>query len=200
MALSVITNGSKVHDYFRSTFFQKESNAFGETMDWKSYAEAAGSLGFSKKEKLMLPYLMDESVPVRKRGMICDGFSQDDARTAIRALHLSQVLSLKLHSGHLGRPEKLCVVGGGAKSPVIRQWIADVFNAEAYSIHSFDTAAPMGCAISGAATILGISYREAFNRFVTRDENLICKPRPEQTDTLNYLLDRYRKLENQYAY
>jgi sugar (pentulose or hexulose) kinase len=147
----------------------------------------------------MLPYLMNESVPVRKRGVICDDFSDDDSHTTIRALHLSQILSLKLHSEHLGHPEKLCVVGGGAKSPVMRQWIADVFNAETYSITSFEMAAPMGCAISGAAKILNISYQKSFNKFVKKDENSICRPRPEQFETLNYLLYRYRKLENHYA-
>ncbi|MBW1642963.1 MAG: hypothetical protein JRJ76_09000 [Deltaproteobacteria bacterium] len=199
MALSVITNGGKVHDYFHKKFIRKGSSALRGTGDWKLYTEAVGSLRLSKKEKLMLPYLMDESVPLKKSGIICDEFSPDDEQTTIRSLHLSQALSLKLHSGHLGLPEKLCVVGGGAKSPVMRQWIADAFNIETYSINSFDMAAPMGCAISGAAKIINISSQEAFNIFVTKDEKSICQPKPEQIDNMNYLLARYRKLEDTYA-
>jgi len=199
MALSVITNGGKVHDYFYEKLIQNGNNVLGETGDWEFYTKAVGSLRLSKKEKLMLPYLMGESVPLKQRGIICDGFSPDESHTAIRSLHLSQVLSLKLHSKHLGLPETLCVVGGGAKSPVMRQWIADAFNTETYSIHSFDMAAPMGCAISGAAKLLNISSQEAFRIFVTKDERSRCKPQPEHIDIMKDLIARYQKLENTHA-
>ena len=69
MALSVITNGGKVHDHFLHQYIP--------TCDWESYARAAGNFLIAEDEKLMLPYLFDESVPVRKRGIVRDSFNED---------------------------------------------------------------------------------------------------------------------------
>ena len=198
MALSVITNGGKVHTYFRERSAIAGGHAAVEGVTWKSYSAAAGSLRLCREEKLMLPYLMDESVPVSKSGIVCDGFSENEKQAVIRALHLSQVLSLKLHSAHLGDVEKICIAGGGAKNRVMRQWIADAFNAQTYTTGIFEMAAPMGCAISCAANVLNISCPEASSRFLKIDENSICRPKSGQRYILNDLLDRYRKLEKRY--
>jgi hypothetical protein len=60
-------------------------------------------------------------------------------------------------------------------------------------------AAPMGCAMSGAARLLNISFQEAFRMFVTKDECSICKPQPEHIDIMKDLIARYQKLENTHA-
>ena len=44
----------------------------------------------------MLPYRQSESVPLRPSGIIRQGFDEGNARTNIRALSVSQVLSLRL--------------------------------------------------------------------------------------------------------
>jgi sugar (pentulose or hexulose) kinase len=116
MALSVITNGAKVHDHFIKRYLLKSEDKSPADPDWRKYVDMAGPALLSPDEKLLLPYLFDESVPVRKKGIIRDNFSSDNPEENIRALILSQVLSLKLHSGHLGEVNQLCVVGGGAKT------------------------------------------------------------------------------------
>jgi xylulokinase len=187
MALSVITNGGKVHDHFLHRYIP--------TGDWERYVRAAGNSILKEKEKLLLPYLLDESVPLQKRGIIRDGFGEDDHETNIRALHLSQVLSLRLHTGHLSAVDEISIVGGGSHNRFLRQLIADVFNAKTFTIQNADFAAPLGCAISGARTLLGLSYEEAVRKFVQRDESSYLKPIIENVLKIETLLQRYAKLE-----
>jgi xylulokinase len=195
MALSVITNGAKVHDHFIKRYLLKSEDKTPLDSDWRKYVDMAGAAMISADEKLLLPYLFDESVPLRKKGIIRDDFSQDNPEKNIRALILSQVLSLKLHSGHLGEVKELCVVGGGAKNSLMMQWIADVFNAETYTIENPAIAAPLGCAISAAVKDLNIPYEEAAKRFVNKDSSSIKMPIPENVNIMDKLIKRYNELE-----
>ncbi len=191
MALSVITNGGKVQDDFKGRYV-KDS----EDSSWKKYTDMAGDSKLSSDEKLLLPYLFDESVPLRKKGIIRDGFSDESGEQNIRALILSQVLSLKLHSDHLGDVKDLCVVGGGAKNSTMMQWIADAFGAETYTIEDPATAAPLGCAIGAAVKALNISYEEAADRFVKKDPASVIKPISENVKIMQELVKQYQELEN----
>jgi len=195
MALSVFTNGGKVHEAFVHRYLNLPEARKPAKADWARYAGNAGSLQLSPDEKLMLPYLLEESVPLRREGIIRDGFPEDDASASIRALHLSQVLAMKLHSDHLGDVDELCIVGGASANPAMRQWIADAFQARTFSIRNADNAAPFGCALSGAAAVLDISYAEAAERFIRRDDGSVCDPIPENRDVMAHLVARYRDLE-----
>jgi len=195
MALSVITNGAKVHDHFIKRYLLKSEDKTPVDSDWKEYVNIAAPALLSADEKLLLPYLFDESVPLRKKGIIRDNFSQEMPEENIRALILSQVLSLKLHSGHLGEVRELCVVGGGAKNGLMMQWIADAFNAETCTMENPPVAAPLGCAISAAVKSLNISYEEAAGRYVRKDGSSIKRPIPENVKTMKELIKRYLELE-----
>lgn len=195
MALSVFTNGGKVHETFLNRYLNLPENQKPEKADWVSYVGDTGGLRLAPDENLMLPYLLDESVPLRKQGIIRDGFPEDDAQANIRALHLSQILTMKLHSKHLGDVDELCVVGGASGNPIMRQWIADAFQTRTYSIRNADSAAPFGCALSGAVAALGISYEEAAERFIRKDDASVCHPIPENDDVMTHLIERYKNLE-----
>ena len=195
MALSVITNGTKLHDHFLQRYLGLAENEKPVSADWQKYEQMVGTRKLSPNENLMLPYLLDESVPRRPMGIVRDGFSAADAEKNIRALHVSQILSLKMHAGHLGTVDKLCVVGGGAKNKVLMQWLADAFNAETYSITHADVAAPFGCAISGAATMLKKSYSVTTEQWVQKDETTICSPNLDNHTIISQLLERYKQLE-----
>jgi xylulokinase len=196
MALSVITNGAKVHDNFMRTYLQVPENKKAGAGDWALYTSHVGDQVLKADEPLLLPYLMDESVPLKKKGIHRDRLHHDDAEGNIRALHLSQVISMKCHSSHLGVVDQICIVGGGARNQLMRQWIADAFNAVTYSITHADLAAPMGCAVSGAAHVLKLSYEEAIQRFVKKDETTICRPEKQNNAIINQLQHRYLLLEN----
>ena len=212
MALSVITNGGKLHDEFRDRY------AHGS---WQEYARlavagrpggagaddpAAGTGGpdagdpraadVTADEPLMLPYRYAESVPVAPAGIVRDGFGEDDAAANVRALHLSQALSLRLHSSHLEEVGELAVVGGGSRNAVFRQMITDLFGVPTYRIRYADSAAPLGCAISAARWAEGLSYAEAANRYVQREPDSEVHPEPSRRDPYDALLERYRALED----
>jgi len=195
MALSVFTNGSKVHDHFLRRHLLRGRADRITADDWLAYVQAAGSFHLDEDEKLMLPYWQAESVPLREKGIVRQGFDESDAGANIRSLCISQVLSLRLHSGHLDRGDSICVVGGAAKNPFLMQLIADVFQVDAYNIHHADVAAPFGCAISGARRILDLSYRDATQRYVQRDDESVRSPDLEATSRVSRLLERYRRLE-----
>ena len=196
MALSVITNGAKVQDHFLKEYVLKSEDRSPDVSDWQKYINLAGDPLLSHDEKLLLPYLLDESVPLKKKGIIRDNFPDHLAGVNIRALIQSQVLSLKLHSDHLGEVKELCVVGGGAGNSVMMQWIADAFGADSYTIENFAVAAPLGCAISAAVKVLNISYQEAAERFVKKDLSSVKKPIPENVKTMQGLVKRYQEFEN----
>jgi xylulokinase len=196
MALSVITNGGKVQDHFLREYVLKNEERSPDITDWKKFINLAGDPLLSCDEKLLLPYLLDESVPLRKKGIVRDNFPAHLAGVNVRALILSQVLSLRLHSDHLGEVKELCVVGGGARNSMMMQWIADAFDAETYTIENPAVAAPLGCAISAAAEAINISYKEAAKNFVRKDPSSVRKPIPENVKTMHGLVQRYNEFEN----
>lgn len=193
MALSVITNGGKVHETFLRKYLSKEQTLTKE--DWETYIDMAKrpSEELREDEPLLLPYLMDESVPLAKKGIIRDGFNEDDGILNIRALHISQVLSLKIHSSHLSSVKEICVVAGGAKNPFLRQLIADIFKVKCWSIKETDFAAVLGCAISGLKKIRNFSYEDAVKLVVKKDETSITESR--SSPYIEKLITRYKMLE-----
>ena len=195
MALTVVTNGAKVHEFFLEKYVLKEASGNASADRWDAYVSAAGEAILREDERLMLPYLREESVPLRSAGILRDGFDDQDARVNIRSLHVSQALSLKLHSGHLSRMEALCVVGGAGKNRFLRQLIADVFDSNTYNIRHASFAAALGCAISGARAILNLSYEEAASRFVQIDGASSARPLEANRNPVRKLLRRYEALE-----
>jgi xylulokinase len=197
MALSVVTNGGKVHEYFLRKYIARSDDKEIKKENWDDFVTAAGDSLLSANEKLMLPYLQDESVPLRGKGIVREGFHEYDAQANVRALFISQVLSLKLHSTHLSDVDSLCVVGGGAANRFMMQLISDIFKTETYIIKHADFAAPLGCAISGARAVLNISYKEAIKRFVQKETSSFLSPIKENLPKIDLLLDRYRVLERE---
>jgi len=195
MALTVFTNGAKVHEFFLDKYVPLGTPDTDDDSRWEAYVSAAGEAVLQDDEPLMLPYLRDESVPLRAAGIVRDGFDDQDARLNIRSLHVCQALSLKLHSGHLSQTDALCVVGGAAKNRFLRQLIADVFDSNTYNIRHAGFAAALGCAISGARAILNISYEEAATRFVHIDGASSARALEVNRSPVRKLLRRYEALE-----
>jgi len=196
MAITVITNGAKVHEFLLKKYINPKWLESSVEEKWEAYITAAGDVAVSENEILMLPYLIDESVPLRPTGIVRDGFDERDAGTNIRALHISQALSLHLHSRHLNQESEICVVGGGAKNRFLRQLIADVFDARTYSIQHAELAACLGCAISCAKVLLQILYEEAVKRYVRVDKASSVAPLKQNRSAIQTLLHRYEALEN----
>lgn len=195
VALTVFTNGAKVHESFLDKYVPKGRQSTDADSRWEAYVSAAGEAVLQEDEPLMLPYLRDESVPLRPAGIDRDGFDDQDARVNIRSLHVSQVLSLKVHSGHLRWTDALCVAGGAGRNRFLRQLIADAFDSNTYNIRHAGFAAALGCAISGARAMLNVSYEEAASRFVQIDKASFANPIEANRHPVQKLLRRYEALE-----
>lgn len=187
MALSVITNGTKVHDKFRREY------AHGET--WDEYERRAGGRTVDPEEPLLLPYLQAESVPRAAAGFVRDGLSAGDREANIRALHISQAVSLRLHASHVASPGAIAVVGGGAQNDVLRAFTTDAFGRPTYRIRNGDFAPPLGCAIAAARYLLRCSYEAATARFVAVEAGSELSPLGRNDAAYDRLLARYRQLE-----
>ncbi len=199
MALTVFTNGAKLHEFFLDKYLPEGASGGVADSGWEAYVSAAGTPLLREDEKLMLPYLMNESVPLSPAGLVREGFDDRDAQMDIRSLHVSQALSLKLHSGHLSRTKTLCVVGGASGNRFLRQAVADAFDADTYSIRHAGFAAALGCAISGSRLVLDITYEEAARRFLQIDKASLVRPVSENRQTIPKLLRRYEELEKKAA-
>jgi len=196
MALTCFTNGGKLHETFLRKYILKSDTQTVDKSSWSEYINTAGSSIVKEDEFLMLPYLMDESVPFKKKGIAREGFTEECARDNIRSLHISQAISLKLHSGQLSDVENICIVGGGAGNLFLRQLITDIFDAKSYIIRNADFAAPLGCAVSAARYMLNISYTKAAELFVQKKSGSDLEPQKESTNTFKVLQQRYQSLEN----
>ncbi len=199
MALSCITNGGKLHEDFLRKYILKSKDGHIGQADWDAYRKAAGKNDLSENEKLMLPYMFEESVPRARAGIVRDGFAEDDAEANVRSLYVSQALSLKLHATHLSDIKSFCIVAGGSKDAFFRQIITDLFNAESFIIEYSDYAAPLGCAISGAKHALGLTYDQAAEAFVVKDQKSILKPIAANVAVGKKLVERYKKLEEKHV-
>ena len=189
MALSVFTNGAKVHDDFMHRYICAPRDR------WQHYIKAAGGHLLDDSEKLMLPWFVDESVPRAGGGPLREGFGEHEASENIRSLHLSQVLSLRLHSCHLKGAGSVCLAGGASVNPLLRQWIADAFDAEVYSLKGSLHAAPLGCAVSGVRYLKQCGSSEASRLFMEIEPESRCEPVKENRERMKILLERYRELE-----
>lgn len=191
MALTCFTNGSKLHDRFIREYITDGREPTLE--DWKVYGERFGHERLSEDEPLMLPYLLDESAPPRSAGIVRGGFDASDAGVNIRSLHVSQAVLLKMYSGHLASARRLCVVGGGSRSRVLRQLVADAFGAETYTIRGADAAAPSGCAVAAAKALTQSGYEEAAERYVQMDPESVVQPVSTHVEVMERLVRRMRE-------
>lgn len=195
MALTCFTNGGKLHELFLRKYCEIPEGTQLQGNDWQRYIELAGAPHLSETEPLMLPYLYQESVPVKPAGIVRSDFSEKEAGVNIRSLHISQVLSLKRHSLHLGKTDSICIVGGVSTNRLFRQMLADVFQCQTYVIRNSDFAAPLGCAIAAARHSLKVSYDKAAEFFVEKEPDSILSHNPKLKPTVDVLLNRYGKLE-----
>ncbi len=195
MSLTCFSNGGKLHEEFLRKYILKSEQGQISADTWAEYAKFAGPDKIGEDESLMLPYLMAETVPLKDKGIIRDGFDAEEAGINIRALHISQVLALKLHSKQLSGLNRICIVGGASGNKFFRQLITDAFEAESYIIKNADFAAPFGCALAAARYALDISYEQAVDIFVEKEEGSTLIPDKENSDIFKVLVKRYSELE-----
>lgn len=157
---------------------------------------------------LLLPFFNGERTPALPNGtatlhgMTSTNFSRSNI---CRAAMEGVTLGLRYGIGVLERnglePKEIRLVGGGAKSPVWRQMVADVFGRPAVSPVTIEAGA-LGAALQAIWCFIAekeeeVSIRDICERYVRLDSASRCEPDRERMDIYSEIFNSYLRLERQ---
>ena len=184
MSLACFKNGSLARDRVR-----QESGASWEFFDTTAFGLTPPGNG----GRLALPWFVPEiTPPALTPGLRANfDFAAAAPEVRIRAVVEAQALALRSHALWIGAFGTLRVTGGAAKSPGIRQTLADVFQARVESIAVADSAALGGALLAARADGVPLGRTTAAFSPVTA----VCEPRTEQAAVYERLLPLIRELE-----
>lgn len=188
MSLACFKNGSLARDRVR-----KSAEASWEFFDQTAFQlTPPGNNG-----QLALPWFEAEITPPVLTPGLRSNFDFNAAAPAvkIRAAVEAQALALRSHSMWIGSFNTIRVTGGAAKSPGIRQVLADVFQARVERIAVSDSAALGGALL--AAHLDNHALDALTSRFAPVED--VCEPRAAYAATYAQLLPALRALEQQAA-
>ena len=191
MSLICFTNGSLAQERVKDDL----------GADWSGFDAllAAGTPG--NGGNIMLPYFVPENTPlVPHAGIVLagdDDFTSGNGspETRARAVVESQMLSMRLHSAWIAGDNAFSTIritGGGSRSDVICQIVANIFQAKVERISVSDSAA-LGAAMRAANAIDGTSW-EFMNEEFTAHFSIIT-PDTATSATYKESLARFAELE-----
>jgi xylulokinase len=157
---------------------------------------------------IFLPYLFGERTPhrdPRARGVYFGLSGIHSQKHLIRAVFEGVAFglrdSLELIKGLGIKPAQIRVTGGGAKSALWRQILADVFNADVLTMKADEGPAFGAALLAGVGAGIYSSTEEAVKITVALGET--CVPNPENIErydeTYNLFTSLYQSLKMDYA-
>ena len=181
MTLVCFANGSLTREHFRSQFGLSR-----EEFETAVNQTAPG-------RHVLLPWLVPEATPPVPAPEVKGDF---DLKTAtpgefLRALLESQMLTMRHHAGNRQRPSQIRLTGGAAASPLLRQLVADIFQAEIVIGDSTEAAA-LGAAMRAANACGNVSFDELTDKFCTAQTTV--EPNPALAGTYDQALGRFAAL------
>ena len=124
---------------------------------------------------IFLPYLLGERAPrwnVDARaaflGIKMENERKDLLRSVLEGVTMNMGIILDILRGHIDISEIL-VIGGGAKGPVWRQMMADIYNARIKAPVLLEEATSMGAAVTGGVGVGLFKDFDAIDRFIQID-------------------------------
>ncbi len=171
----------------------------------EQFTEAVGEAKPGAEGLLFLPYLNGERTPNLPQGCgVFHGFTPNNMTPPNMARAVMEGVTLGLGYGfrrfvQLGlKPTEVRLTGGGSKSPVWRQVLADVFQCPVVCLSTSEGAA-LGAAIQASAARhradgKGLSMESALARFVTLDETSRLSPDSGQVGLYQGLAERHTDL------
>ena len=183
MSLVCFANGSLTREHFRKRYAL-------------SYAEFDAAAAAAEPGKYrLLPFLTPESTPFISRPGIRYDF--DPAAISpgemIRALLESQILTMRRHAELKQRPAQIRLTGGASASPLLRQLIADIFQAPVLIGESAESAA-LGAAMRAANSIVGTDFETLTEKFCRVDARIPFHP--ALAKTYDRALEAFTRLLN----
>lgn len=189
-------NGGNVHRFVSSLFTPKEDGRepdYGQMSGLLKRSEA-GSHGV-----MCLPYLAGERFPVMDSevrgaffGIGMDTAREDMARSALEGVAFSIRQGMEIMAFP---PEKISVIGGGAKEPVWCQILSDVIGRTVCVYEQPDVLPALAIASSVLLSSGRIKGYEDFIRGLQEDGNCrVFHPEPETVKLYDRLYEKYKML------
>jgi len=167
--------------------------------DYDYINEEAAQVKPGSEGVIFLPYLFGERTPhrdPRARGVYFGISGIHSQRHLIRAVFEGVAFGLKdsleLIKGLGVEPSQIRVTGGGAKSMLWRQIIADVFNAEVRTMQADEGPAFGAALLAGVGAGVYSSTEEAVNETVTTGET--CEPNKDNIEMYEEVYGLFRSL------
>ena len=183
MTLVCFSNGSLTREHFR--------NQFGFTRE--EFESAAG--GATPGKYQLLPWLVPEATPAVSSPEMRYSFDPKKVTHGefLRALLESQILTMRFHAEKRERPTLIRLTGGASASGLLRQIVADVFQAPVVVGESAEAAA-LGAAMRAANACGGYDFETLTARFCTSTETV--EPNLRNAGVYDRALEDFCKLYN----
>jgi D-xylulose kinase len=151
-------------------------------MDVKTLDKEAEKAGIGAGGLIMLPYLNGERSPNYPNGKgLISGFTsanmtkENIARASLESAVYSLRTGLEPFQKASFNARAIALSGGGAKSPLWRQMVSDVFSLPV-KVAKIGENAALGAAVQGYSAATGVSIEKAAEELVEFDETKTCFP------------------------
>jgi xylulokinase len=159
--------------------------------------EAIAGVPAGSRGVLFLPYLLGERTPWwnpdARAAFVGVGLAtrrEDLLRAALEGVSMNLGLILNIFRNHVPI-DSVTMIGGGARSAVWRQMLADVFACPVRPLNYLEEATSMGAAVIGGVAAKVFSSFDVIDRFVRVEQEAL--PRPEQTAVYAALMPVFEK-------
>ncbi len=196
---SMNAGGGSLKWFLDSVLAGKERYSFEELLKW------AGNVDPGVHGLLFLPYLMGERSPLwnhNARGSFIGLSMKHTKEEMVRAILEGVVFHIKsiydVFEENNIRPEKIRIIGGGARSPLWCSIIADVLGKDVVRLNVVDEATSMGAAVAGGVgTGVFSSFSDACTAIRVVEETSPEKEHsPVYSRQYRIFREAYRQLES----
>jgi xylulokinase len=196
------------HNWLKNTLCQQEVEQGARTgvSPYQLIDEAVASVPAGARGVLFLPYMLGERTPwwnPNARGAFL-GLNlatkrEDMLRAVLEGIAMNLGIIVNIFRGHLAIAA-MTVIGGGARSEVWRQIMADVYDCPVQSLNFLEEATSMGAAVIGGVAAGVFRDFEVIHRFVHVDRT--TTPNAENREVYRKLMPvfehAYRSLVDVY--
>lgn len=184
MSLICYANGSLSREKVRSGF----------GLSWEDFDRIVRSTPAGNRGRIMLPYFTEEITPPSRRAQVYRfGFREDDAEASCRAVIEAQMISQRLHSRHIGRPERIHATGGASRNDTILQIMADVFGVRVHRLET-QAGAGFGAALRAMQAVTGREWDD-ISRSCVRFDRKHFDPDPVAGGCYEEMMPLYEAIE-----
>ncbi len=172
---------------------------FNRSLDYKKLDQLAGEIEPGSEGLIFLPYLYGERTPhndADARGIYFGISGKHDqrhfARSVLEGVAFALKDSLELMKDKGVKIKEIKATGGGAKSRIWQQILADILGEEINLLNAEEGPAFGAALIAGVGVGVYSSFAEAVNRIIKVKKTIL--PRIQNTERYNHCYQLYKKL------